>query len=348
MRLAKITCFNSLSFFFFIGVFWWINVEIPDVIIPFRQVVAASLLFSILYCKFFICWWWISSKEIIVKILGFIMLTVAVYLIIIFSYPVIYIVLPRFGVLFHDPSYEFSIVEFHTRVLTATAFSLVIGGGMVFLFRNLLKKSLLQKAGIQVKKLIDQIENMQQRVAVKHLSSHFIKNVISAIMGNLTVKNHSVSIDHLMGLSSLMHYAVEMQENNKAVLWSQEWEQVEQLVALAKLCNGEMSVIIKGELSGPKVTIPIGLLLMPVENALKYGSISKNTPLYLKVERQNKIWVFSVSNRFISQRRDIIASSNSGYILMQRCIDLGNWPIELRTVEEENWFTAFIIGDCYT
>ena len=348
MRLAKITVLNSLSFFFFIAVFWWINIEIPDAVIPFRQIVAVSFLFSILYCKFFICWWWISSQEIIVKILGFIMLTVAVYLVIIFSHPVIYIVLPRFDVVFHHPSFEFSLVEFRTRILTATAFSLVIGGGMVYLFRNLLKKSLLQKARIQVKKLIDQIENTQQRVAVKHLSPHFIKNVISAIMGKVTVKNHMIYIDHLMGLSNLMHYAIEMQEDDKAVSWSQEWEQVEKLVALTKLCNGEMSVIIKGELTGPKVTIPIGLLLMPIENALKYGSISERTPLYLKVECQNKIWVFSVSNRFISQRRDIIASSNSGYILMQRCIDLGNWPIELRTVEEENWFTAFITGDCYT
>src|SRR5690606_29923765 len=129
--------------------------------------------------------------------------------------------------------------------------------------------------------------------------------------------------DQLTKLSYLMHYAIDMQEDAKVVSWSQEWEQVENLLELAKLCSGEKSVISKLDFPQQDVKIPIGLLLMPIENALKYGSISKKTPLYLNVKSKNKQWFFKVENHFTNQKRDVIASTKSGYQLMQKCLDLG-------------------------
>ncbi|NQD69976.1 histidine kinase [Sphingobacterium shayense] len=348
MNLTKITSWNTLSFFVFAGVFWLINTKIPSVIIPINQIIAISFLFALLYCSFFICWWWISAKSPYVRVAGFSSLIVMVGLIFGFSYPLIYDLLPKLGVVFHDPSHKFNVSEFQTRILTATTFIVILGAVMAFLLRYKLNKALLHKAEQKGKELQRTIAEIQQRVKSKHLTPHFIANVITGTMGLLGKRNHEKYIERLLDLSSLMHYAIEMQEEDKVVTWEEEWEKVMQLVELTKLCFGTASVICEYRFAAPQVELPIGILLMPIENALKYGSISENAPLLLTVEQWDDRWFFSVQNKYLFAKRNSIASSKTGYVIMQRRIDRGNLQIVLDSADGGDQFVATISGRCST
>lgn len=342
--LTKIAYWNALSFIFFVGFLWIINVQISDMDVPMRDIIAVSFLFSISYFLYFIGWWWVSSEYRNTKIIGLIFLMVLVFLHSIFSHMLIYSVLPYFGVVLNRPSEEFNLIEFQTRILTATVFLLLLSGVMAFVFRFLKNRSLLNKSKLRNEELRSEISHIRRRVATRHLSPHFIENVIALTMGRLTIHNHQKYTDHLVDLASLIHYAIDMDQLNKTVDWEREWGEVMKLLRLGKLVFGECSMIANETMMSQDVALPIGILLMPVENALKYGSISDATPLHLRVEQSENKWFFTVENAFRQEMRDTIASSKTGYVLMRTRIDEERRPINISTAEDHGQFHVTISG----
>lgn len=343
-KLYYITVWNLLSFFAFLAFLWIVNRYASTVPIPFNQIVAASGLFSLFYILLFASTWQLLSKRWVDRLAGVAIAALAIISALRFTYPLIYDWLPRLGVHFQNADAEFEMQEFKARILTAFIFVWAFSAAVVLVYRYAAVMRMLRKATATRDAYRAKVHNLQSRMDAKHFSPHTIENVVTATMGKLTMDNKDEYLDALLVLAEVMHYAIRMQEDDTAVPFEQEWQQVENLVALGRICHGDRSMLLTQLDMVPGVYVPMGVLVMPVENALKYAAITEQTPVQIDYQENQYHWKFTVSNRFREVKRRAIRSNRTGFVLLQQKIDLGGWPIVIDRREQDDNFKVSISG----
>src|SRR5690606_8237819 len=118
------------------------------------------------------------------------------------------------------------------------------------------------------------VERLQTQLESRHFAPHTIENVVAITMGRLTMDNKEEYLHALMVLAEVMHYALRMQDEEATVTLTEEWEQVENMVVLGRVCHGMKAVVVRRSPIMPKGNLPMGIFVMPIENALKYATIT--------------------------------------------------------------------------
>jgi len=131
-----------------------------------------------------------------------------------------------------------------------------------------------------------------------------------------------------------------MDGSQQTTRWRDEWEQIESLLEMAHYKDSKFVYEWSDNdcLADLEKVIPHGLLLMPLENALKYGENTTEWPLRMEFSRKDDRIHIRYTNCFDPLKRDKIESTGQGYPLMQERLAGGSWPITLRKKEE---------GDCF-
>ncbi|WP_140938680.1 LytS family sensor histidine kinase [Sphingobacterium lumbrici] len=316
--------------------------------IPLSHITAASALFAFFYMVLFVACWYLVMTDWYNRLIGAMLTLLAVGLAMCCMYPMLYDWLPRLGVVFQRADTDFDLGEFRSRILTAFSFVWTCAFAMVFLVRNAQKKAAIRKAEVEREALMVSIEDLRVRIEVKNLAPHFIEAVIATTMGKLTMDNQDDYLDTLMVLSEVMRYALKMQEAELDIRFADEWRQVENLVRLGKSYFGDRSLILEAPVDKPDTYIPIGTLLAPVENMMKYATLTTASPGHIVLMSDNRQWRFRSSNRFRQEKRNSIPGTRMGFILMQQRIDAGNWPIRIERVEDGDCFTVHVAGEIAT
>lgn len=247
----------------------------------------------------------------------------------------------------NDPGYEFDKAEFRRRWLSAIIFiSLLVG---VRLYNRKIKnktaeaeesKQLAAKGDEEIKRLHDRLKS-------RELNTHFIENFVVVALHRERKRNKE-NVEMLSMLTNLMYYQLSMDNEQQATGWQKEWEQVENLLQMA--CYKDQKFVYEWShedgIADMDVIIPHGLLLMPLENALKYGKNTAEWALRIEFSRKADRVYIQYSNYFDPVLRSRLKSTGKGFQLMEARLMGGSWPITLRKWEEDNRFYVDIEIAC--
>ncbi|GEM_PF-2080664 len=343
-KLYHITLWNLLSFFVFLGLLEGTNVFATAEVIPFNQIIAASALFSFFYILLFASTWKLLSSERRDRLLGGVWAVVAVGSIVCCSYPMIYRWLPRLGVHFHHPDEEFDLFEFRERMLRSLIFVWLFSAGAAAIYRYITSRLLIRQANAKRDAYKVEVDRMKSRLAARHFSPHTIENVVAITMGKMTTDNKEEYLDALMVLADVLHYALRMEDEEATVTFAEEWAQVENLMLLGRVCHGDKGLTLHKPEILPSGRLPMGVFVMLVENALKYATITAEKGILLDLQQYDGQWRFTVANSFREAKRQTIRSAKTGFVLLQRKIELGAWPVVVERKEQGDTFTVSIVG----
>lgn len=337
---------------FFVVIIWLINIYAAGVVIPFSQIMAAALLFSFFHMLMSFSFWNLWSRSIKDRFLGGLVAFFTIFFIKVYALDIVHVWLPKIGVNFQDPQKAFSVYEFRDRITTAFMFTIVTAFLHVVFGKYLVNQRLLKEARKSREKMLIVIEGLKSKVLAKHLCPHFIENILSIAMGKLTIGNREHFLRILLLLVDVMRYAIDMANTDQDVSWEREITCVNKMIELIQVVNGKDSVLIDDLDDKLDIELPIGLLVMPVENSIKYGSISKASPLHITISKGGNTWRFDCRNRFNDQKRETVRSSKLGLKLMQGRLINERWPISMEIEEREDRFWMRLIGSlekrCYS
>ncbi|NGM62673.1 histidine kinase [Sphingobacterium sp. SGG-5] len=345
VSLYNITLWNLLSFFVFLGMLEGLNLILATEHVPFNQIITTSVLFCFLYVSLFISSWKLLSPAWGERIAGVVWAITVAVSVAGCAYPLIYDWLPRLGVHFHRAGRDFDIWEFRERILWVVVFVWLLSMGAAAIYRYIRSHVALRQANAKRDSYQMEIDRMQAGLEARHFSPHTIENVVAITMNKLTTENKDEYLEALMVLADVLRYALRMQDERATVSFAEEWEQVENLLTLGRVCYGRKEFILRKPKVLPEGQLPMGIFVMPIENALKYATVMPGKPILLDLQLNGTQWCFTVTNRFREVKRQAIRSSKTGFVLLQHKIDSGAWPIAVERKEVEDTFSVSIVGN---
>ncbi|WP_437921465.1 hypothetical protein [Sphingobacterium sp. LRF_L2] len=340
--LTKASYWNVLSVVAFSLIFYVLNTFFAEVPISFIHIITSGGLFGFYYIVLFIAIWKIFVGGNVG--LGLLILYFSVAFLVYYGYSLFYKWLPAVGIDFHYPGKKFNLLVFQQRLVRGYLATLTIAGGMVAVIRVFQNRGLLRMAELRRQELAYSVRELQERVHAKYISPHFIEGIMAISLGQLTHGNQKEYFDNLQHLADLMRYAIEMQDSTKSQAWSIEWTYFKKLIYLVRAYYGKDTIRLNVRKEELEVCIPIGLLLMPLENAIKYGAISSRSPIGICLTATDKQWTFSIINRFSHKKREGMVSGKTGIALMKERISLDSLPIRIMVVEDGDMFVFKMTG----
>ncbi|MBD1434375.1 hypothetical protein H8B06_16200 [Sphingobacterium sp. DN00404] len=240
----------------------------------------------------------------------------------------------------NDPDYELDKTEFRQRYGSPIIFIcfLVI---MRLMFRMGRKKG---KEVIESKQELADLEgkitNLNSLLKARNLNPHFIRNFAAVALERERKRPHEENIKMLTMLIALMNYQLRMDSSQQTTRWQDEWEQIESLLEMAYYKDPKFVYEWSDNdcLADMEMVIPHGLLLMPLENALKYGENTAERPLRIVFRKRGDRIYIRYTNYFEPVKRDKIESTGQGFPLMEARLEGGAWPITIERQER---------GDCF-
>ncbi|PRD45537.1 LytS family sensor histidine kinase [Sphingobacterium haloxyli] len=319
--------------------------------IPSNQILLASLLFAIYYN-------WVyyvvlnvyrgGRKKRIIAGVALVILLLTIEPTLEF---LIYTCFPSMDVYFDkymlEKDYVHDISEFRQRWITAllVIFFAVIIRLAFRLNRN--KTIEAEESKKQKAKQDEEIKTLHDRLKARQLNTHFIENFVLIAL-HREKKQNKENVEMLTMLTDLMNYQLSMDNQQQTTNWQEEWDQVENLLQMAyyKDANFVYEWAHDDGIADLEMVIPHGLLLMPLENALKYGRNTAAWPLRMEFSRKDNRIYIRYTNYFDPVVRDRIKSTGKGFKLMETRIAAGAWPIILRKSEVDNLFWVDIEIAC--
>lgn len=246
-----------------------------------------------------------------------------------------------------EEDYVHDISEFRQRWITAL---LVIFFAVIIRLASRLYKNKTieaEESKQQKAKQDEEIKTLHDRLKTRQLNTHFIENFVLIAL-HREKKQNKENVEMLTMLTDLMNYQLSMDNQQQTTNWQEEWDQVENLLQMAyyKDPNFVYEWTHDDGITGMDRVIPHGLLLMPLENALKYGRNIAAWPLRMEFSRKDNRIYIRYTNYFDPVVRDRIKSTGKGFKLMETRIAGGAWPIILRKSEVDNRFWVDIEIAC--
>ncbi|MBD1421231.1 LytS family sensor histidine kinase [Sphingobacterium chuzhouense] len=342
---------NVWAFPIFALVFCVANGLFVKASIPSGQILLAALLFAIYYnWAYYIVLnvYWGRRKKRIFAGVAFVILLLTIepsLELLIYSYfPLIDVYFDKYML---EEDYVHDISEFRQRWITAllVIFFAVIIRLALRLYRN--KTIEAEESKQQKAKQDEEIKTLHDRLKARQLNTHFIENFVLIAL-HREKKQNKENVEMLTMLTDLMNYQLSMDNQQQTTNWQEEWDQVENLLQMAyyKDPNFVYEWAHDGGIADLEIVIPHGLLIMPLENAIKYGKNNAEWPFRMDFGRKNNRIYIRYTNYFDPVQRSRIKSTGKGFWLMEKRIAGGAWPIKLHKWEENHVFYVDIEIAC--
>lgn len=318
-------------------------------IIPIKHLLLVALLFAVYYSWMFyiiVKGVWGSWKEKLLAICAMVVLLLTIETTLEF---LIYDYFPSLGVyldryILEIPDYVHDASEFRQRWIS----------GMLFIFLlvairvgfRVMKKKMREEKDVkkQIKEMQNHIRNLHSLLKSRQLNPHFIENFVAIALGKEKRNPNKENGKMLMLLTQLMYYQLSMDDGQQTTSWQDEMEQVDNLLKMASYCdkNFVYERTDCASLENLGVPIPHGLLLMPLENALKYGVNVKGRPLRVFFEKRGSTIRVRYNNYYDRMRRARMKTSGTGFQLMNARLEGNKFPIKLAKQEADDQFFVHI------
>lgn len=250
-------------------------------------------------------------------------------------YILVYGLLPQFGINFDTGKHAFSLIQFLLRLLISSILvnlaplALI---GIRFFFKYL-------AVNLKVNKLQNKIERYALQLESRHIAPHFVKNFVALSYQQNLTNDPKVMEEYFLEFTSLMGYMLDSDKLHKGVTAEEECDMFLSFTKLICLVYGDQAIQFNKPLQGWEGRVPAGLLLLPVENALKYGIWRKGIcGLQVCWEQHFNHLILTFTNPYDAVKRNSIQSLGTGFSLMQHKIEADDWPICFTYREQEGVF----------
>lgn len=250
-------------------------------------------------------------------------------------YGLVYSLLPQFGIYFDSGKYPFSFIQFLFRLLFSSILvnivPFAIVGVKVF-FKYLASNLRENKMQNKMKRYALQLES-------RHIAPHFVKNFVALSYQQNLTKDPKLMEAYYLEFTSLMGYMLDSDNLHDGVSAEDECDMFLSFTKLICLVYGDQAVQFNKPLHGWAGRLPAGLLLLPVENALKYGIWRKGyCGLHVDWEQVRSHLIMTFTNQYDTVKRSNIQSLGTGFSLMQHKIEADDWPISISYRDQEGMF----------
>jgi len=127
-------------------------------------------------------------------------------------------------------------------------------------------------------------------------------------------------------------------EMENVVTLDEEIEELQRFIGLIKQYYGELCVIWEGKVPIGNHSVPLGLLLLPLENVLKYAKISRLNPILIEVQKMEVEWVITYKSEIDKAKVKRNKGSGTGISNMIRIIDMLQLSIVIDTMEDDKMY----------
>ncbi|NGM72823.1 hypothetical protein [Sphingobacterium sp. SGL-16] len=333
---------NSLKLYTVITAIFWIvvlytalvvvNKSYANEVVPYKHVVAVGALYTIYYCFNVLFLYWGLSKKWLFRIiagLGFFILFCTLFP---FMYYIIQEVMPRLDLQLFSDDVPYDKVYFQRRLISAYAFVLISAlltvSIALFIYRRRIYK-------LQISELI----KLQEKLVSKDIKTHFLKNLLSTNFGIILLQSKPEQKKNIQNTIGLLAYFMRIEsETEYLVSIDDEVNELKRFIGLLKQYYGEMTVKLIGEYPKGSYLIPLGILLLPLENILKYAKISNNSPIHIAIQLRQNECLFTFKSMIDNYKVNSYKSSGTGIKNMNKIIEMLQLNIEINTHKENEIF----------
>lgn len=314
--------------------------------IPSQQIAVVACLFAIYYILMYSIAGNIVSGNAARRITAIVALLLLFFASEKFIGILIYEYLPEWGIYMDKymlrPDYKYNVLEFRRRWISAFLFVfalIVIRMGWRVLRQSFHNKMITEQ---QLLDMRQHLAHLSDLLRAKRLSPHFIENYVALALGREMTLPAKQNRDMILLLTELMYYQLEMDDQYQGTSWAKEREQVDKLLEMARIGNKVFCVELREGVVLSDRQIPHGLLLMPIENVLRYGKLTRQHPLRISFEQHQSQIRVRFQNSYDAALRKRMRSSGTGFNLMRARINGGNWPVTMKRNDDGKVFTVEI------
>ncbi|MBD1425648.1 histidine kinase [Sphingobacterium arenae] len=335
------TCSRSLmpvlAIIFIIALYslmWNVNAKYVEDHIPHRHIAAVVLLYAAYYSVHLLCFDMVWKGGWARRIIGVVGITVLYWTLFPVMYKLIQEWMPAVGLQLFDDTVPYNEADFRKRLISPYIIVVSMAAFTVAITR-------LIQHHFEKRQLLKKLTGLQQQFIKREIKTHFISNILSTNIGAVLLDSKPDQKKKIIALIELLAYFNKVDQGCMGLVsLKEELRQLKHFIAMINQQYGEGAVICTGieELKKSEDDIPLGLLLLPLENCLKYARLDPKFPIMYSVRRVNEGWVISCVNYMDWKRVETTVRTGTGMEMAEKQIAGLGLPIQIAVQQDEEKF----------
>lgn len=313
-------------------ILFYINKSFAIDSIPSRHINAVGLLYVIYYSfHVLFIYWFLSNKWSyrIIAVIGCVILISSLF-------PVMFFIIqdwmPRYNLQLFRDDVTYDEIRFQRRLISAYIFVVVSALLTVIIGQYIFRRRAYH---LNIQKLI----SLQKRLVGKDIKTHFIKNLLSTNFGLILLQSKPEQKENILNTIGLLAYFMRIEkETENVVSLDEEIRELQRFIRLLDKYYGDMTVIWEGGIPTGNNPVPLGLLLLPLENVLKYAKISRDSPILIEVQKDKVEWIITYKSIIDNAKVKRNKGSGTGISNMIRIINMLQLSILINTIQENEMY----------
>ena len=321
------------------SILWNVNTKYVDDHIPHRHITAVVILYATYYSIHLLCFDMLWKGGRIKRIAGAVGIAILYYTLFPVMYTLIQEWLPAVGVELFDDTVPYDEASFRKRLISP--YIIVVG---MAAFTVAIARLIQQH--FEKRPLLKKLRALQLKFIKGEIKAHFISNILSTNIGAVLLESKPDQKRKIMALIELLgHFNKQDQGGMGLVSFKEERRQLKHFIAMINQQYGEGTVKYTELADGNKAKddIPLGLLLLPLENCLKYARLDSKFPIIYDMKRMDAGWKIVCINYIDWSNVKSMVSTGRGIEMMENQIKALGLPIHI-TVQQDGEKFFFTIN----
>lgn len=329
MPLLAIICISGLY-----GLLWNVNTDYVVDHIPHRHIIAVVVLYAVYYIMHLLCFDMLWKGRWIRRIIGAIGITVLYWTLFPVMYKLIQEWMPAVGLQLFDDAVPYNEVDFRKRLISPYVIVLIMAAFTVAAAR-------LIQHHFEKMKLLKKLDGLQQKFIKREIKTHFISNILSTNIGAVLLESKPDQKRKIIAMIELLAYFNKVDQGRMGLVsLKEELRQLKHFIAMINQQYGTGTVMCTGLTDGNKAQngIPLGLLLLPLENCLKYARLSPKFPIRYNIKQMDEGWEILCVNYIDWRSVESMGSTGRGIEMVEKQIKMLRLPVHITVQQDEERF----------
>lgn len=318
---------------------WNVNAKYVEDHIPHRHIAAVVLLYAAYYSVHLLCFDMVWKGGWARRIIGVVGITVLYWTLFPVMYKLIQEWMPTVGLQLFDDTVPYNEADFRKRLISPYIIVVSMAAFTVAITR-------LIQHHFEKRQLLKRLDGLQQQFIHREIKTHFISNILSTNIGAVLLQSKPDQKRKIIAMIELLAYFNKVdQERMGLVSLKQELRQLKHFIAMIDQQYGERTVICTGldDLKKAEDVIPLGILLLPLENCLKYARLDPRYPVRYAIKRVDGGVEIRCVNYIDWRGVESMGSTGKGIEMVEKQISVLGLPISI-TVQQDGGKFFFTIN----
>lgn len=313
---------------------WNVNAKYVVDHIPHRHIVAVVVLYTAYYSMHLLCFDMLWKGGRARRIIGAIGIAILYWTLFPVMYKLIQDWMPAVGLQLFDDTVPYNEANFRKRLISPYVIVVIMAAFTVAAAR-------LIQHHFEKKQLLKKLDGLQQEFIKREIKTHFISNILSTNIGAVLLQSKPDQKRKIIAMIELLAYFNKVDQGGMGLVpLKEELRQLKHFVAMICQQYGEGTVVCAGLEDGGTAEdcIPLGLLLLPLENCLKYARLGPKFPIRYDIKRVDGGWNILCVNYIDWKSVESIVSTGRGIEMVEKQITVLRLPIHIAVQQDEEKF----------